>query len=358
MLQQTQVRTVIPYWQRWMRELPDLQSLARASSNRVLKLWEGLGYYTRARNLHSAARLLATKYRGQFPRDFNEVLSLPGVGRYTAGAICSIAFNQPAPILDGNVIRVLTRIHGIRDNPRERRISEKLWQLASRLVHEAGSIQRRGERNCSDFNQALMELGALICTPKQPRCSRCPVRKYCIAFRRQCVDRIPHPAQRTASIRRRFIAFILGIDGRYAVRQRSTGAINGGLWEFPNTELAGDCSSIKAAAASVLGPGQIPGARLVRINHSITRYRVTLDVHRIESSASLATPADDVQLLPLSRLGRLAFTGAHRKIVDHLRTTADSGPLQTRASRRKAARPREAPPAEPATRASTTGGGV
>ena len=149
MLQQTQVKTVIPYWERWMRELPDIAALAAAPEQRVLKLWEGLGYYTRVRNLQKAAQQIVAEHAGQFPRDFDAVLALPGVGRYTAGAITSIAFNAPAPILDGNVIRVLTRLFDIRENPRDKPTNDLLWHLATQLVQAAFNFQP------STFNSQL-----------------------------------------------------------------------------------------------------------------------------------------------------------------------------------------------------------
>src|SRR5437016_5317461 len=148
MLQQTQVKTVIPYWLRWMEHFPAVDILARAPSDKVLKLWEGLGYYTRARNLHRAAQIIASEHNGNFPRDFESVLALPGIGRYTAGAICSIAFNQPAPILDGNVIRVLARVFDIRENTREKETNARLWNLAEQLVTtsmRASLSSQRGE---------------------------------------------------------------------------------------------------------------------------------------------------------------------------------------------------------------------
>ena len=137
MLQQTQVKTVLPYWERWMRALPNLIALAKAKPQKLHKLWEGLGYYTRVRNMQRAAQIIIAQHWGRFPHDFEDVLALPGIGRYTAGAICSIAFNQPRPILDGNVIRVLTRLFGIAGNPRERSVNTRLWQLAEELVLQA-----------------------------------------------------------------------------------------------------------------------------------------------------------------------------------------------------------------------------
>src|SRR5437867_10485667 len=149
MLQQTQVKTVIPYWQRWMAELPAIAALAKATPERVLKLWEGLGYYTRARNLQAAAQLIMAEHGGRFPRELPQVLALPGVGRYTAGAICSIAFNQPAPILDGNVVRLLTRLFGIQENPRQPAANAQLWALAEQLVGGVAKGRHDGDRNCS-----------------------------------------------------------------------------------------------------------------------------------------------------------------------------------------------------------------
>src|SRR6266567_1833917 len=142
MLQQTQVKTVIPYWNRWMRQLPTAASLAKADGERVLKLWEGLGYYTRARNLQKAAQIIKGQYGGKFPEHFEDVLALPGIGRYTAGAICSIAFNQPTPILDGNVIRVLTRLFGIVSNPRQRNVNRRLWELSEQFVMAAARLEK------------------------------------------------------------------------------------------------------------------------------------------------------------------------------------------------------------------------
>lgn len=141
MLQQTQVKTVVPYWERWMRALPDIRALARAKPERLHKLWEGLGYYTRVRNMHQAAQLILERHSGKFPTLFEDILELPGIGRYTAGAISSIAFHQPRPILDGNVIRVLTRLFGIAGDPRERSTNATLWRLSEELVHRAASIK-------------------------------------------------------------------------------------------------------------------------------------------------------------------------------------------------------------------------
>src|SRR5256886_12318336 len=160
MLQQTQVKTVIPYWERWMAQLPNVTALAKTKPELVLKLWEGLGYYSRARNLQKAAQIIVRDYGGKFPENFHHTIELPGIGRYTAGAICSIAFNQPTPILDGNVIRVLTRLFGITGDPRDKLTGAQLWRLAAELVSVAARTSSNGGPKGSHFNQALMGLGA------------------------------------------------------------------------------------------------------------------------------------------------------------------------------------------------------
>ena len=308
MLQQTQVKTVVPYWERWMRALPDLAALAKARPEKIHKLWEGLGYYSRVRNMQTAARLIRERHGGKFPEKFEEVLALPGIGRYTAGAICSIAFNQPKPILDGNVIRVLTRLFGIDGNPRAKETNKKLWGIAQELVEEADTLfpsrprsrprfssafdykhendgqQRSSHAShpCSHLNQSLMELGALICTSKDPQCGICPVAKHCRALREKRVHELPNLSDRPHVTQKRFVAFVAQKRNRVLVRQRTAGVVNAHLWEFPNIELEPTYSKpdLQAAAQSALGmePGMLEP--LCTIKHSITRYRITLEVFR------------------------------------------------------------------------------
>jgi len=418
MLQQTQVKTVLPYWERWMRELPTIQAAASASPDKIHKLWEGLGYYTRVRNLQKAAKQIVAQHdarsesrrrRGnesqtkkkletpsafarlrrdkhdvsyKFPDNFDDVLALPGVGRYTAGAICSIAFNQPTPILDGNVIRVLTRVFGIAKNPREKKANAYLWQLAEELVihvasspficrrrrKESHSIRLSSQRlltsspTCSHLNQSLMELGALVCTPRQPQCPVCPVKKLCVAFRENRVGELPNLGKRTASTARHFLAFVIERQGRFLVRQRPAGVVNAHLWEFPNAEIDPSPSSSPAKrdesaqysgkksqsrltsaatirepdleiirAAKSLGMGAPALQPLCTVKHSITRYRITLEAFRVQLGGRSSTtpknfgtrgarPSENngVWLTP-AQLRKLAFTAAHKKILTHLK---------------------------------------
>ncbi len=352
MLQQTQVKTVIPYFERWMRELPTIESLASASSERIHKLWEGLGYYTRVRNMQKAAQVILEKHGGKFPREFDDVLALPGIGRYTAGAICSIAFNQPAPILDGNVIRVLTRVFGIRENAREKETNAWLWELARRLVtaanardtstlattrniptphHDPLPVEGRGRSArqrlvlldsippsgpCSALNQSLMELGALVCTPRQPNCAACPVTRLCKARRAGLVDQLPNLGERVSATARRFTACVIERHGAVLVRQRPAGVVNGHLWEFPNVEVALKTSVAKARRhlETELGCALDSLTPLATVKHTITRYRITLEAFRGELTDAAAPPGAG-QWISKSELERLPFTSAHRRVL-------------------------------------------
>jgi len=318
MLQQTQVNTVIPYWRRWLRELPTVRSLASASLPKVLKLWEGLGYYTRASNLRQAARIIRRQFAGRFPRSFDDLLALPGIGRYTAGAICSIAFNQPAPILDGNVIRVLTRVFGIDGIPRQKKTNARLWGLAQDLVSQANRVRQPKERNCSRLNQALMELGAVVCTVRLPDCPRCPLRRRCLAFLGRRGDQFTNMGHRPPPTARRFVAFVVQERGRFLVRQRPAGIVNAHLWEFPNIEVSDARHSIEQLAREVIGPISNSGQPTIQIKHSMTRYRITLEVFRVEPRSTRKRASTNERWCALRDLRKLAFPSAHRKILSRL----------------------------------------
>ena len=369
MLQQTQVKTVIPFWERWLRELPTIESAAKASSDKLHKLWEGLGYYTRVRNLQKAAQVIVERHGGKFPKQFDEVLALPGIGRYTAGAICSIAFNQPTPILDGNVMRVLTRVFGIAENPKDKAANQKLWALAEELVVKAREISlprssrcesapfeirenelepthvgcyrvhgKEGQPskvkhsqslltsaptigNCSALNQSLMELGALICTPRHAQCLICPVQKLCVAFRTGRVEELPNLGERTQATARRFVAFVLEQDGKFLVRQRPAGVVNAHLWEFPNVEVA-PRDDIGVAVKHFPEFEGVKWMPLVTVKHSITRYRITLEAvmgkmgTRPNLGLAKTRPSDAGAVWKTAgQMHTLAFTAAHKKIL-------------------------------------------
>jgi A/G-specific adenine glycosylase len=318
MLQQTQVQTVIPYWERWMRQMPDVTRLARSRFERILKLWEGLGYYVRARNLHRAAQIIIDQHRGAFPQTYDAVLALPGIGRYTAGAICSIAFDQPTPILDGNAIRVLSRVYGISDRVHSQSAKVRLWNMAEKLVQAAARQTTIPGRRCAMFNQALMELGATLCTPKQPRCPGCPVRRMCVAQKTGRIDRLPNIGQRPASTVGRFVAFVVCHRQRVLVRQRPQGVVNAHLWEFPNCEVTGEKADVEALARRVLGWRPQGLKPLGVIHHSITRVRIRLEAYRVAVDRLPAKKQSVDRWCTPGELEKLAFPSAHRRILMRL----------------------------------------
>ncbi len=315
MLQQTQVKTVIPYWERWMRDLPNLEALAKAKASKIHKLWEGLGYYHRVRNMQRAAHEILERHGGKFPRSFEKVLELPGIGRYTAGAICSIAFDQPHPVLDGNVIRVLARLFGIDGESRQAPTNEALWQLAGDLVGQAVA----GGDSASTFNQALMELGALVCTPRNPGCEACALAKDCVAFREGRVEQLPAKTPRAKLTPRRFAAFVVQHGDRFLVRQRPSGQVNAHLWEFPNVELANGDRRLRQAAHRALGAAPATLVEFCSIDHTITRYRIRLEVFRAGLPPGASRRAGAGSWRTRAQLHNLSFTGAHRRIVERLR---------------------------------------
>ena len=327
MLQQTQVNTVIPYWERWLGELPTIESAAKASDAKLHKLWEGLGYYTRVRNLQRAAREIVAQHNGKFPENYDHILALPGIGRYTAGAIASIAFNQPQALLDGNVIRVLTRIFGITSDPRAKQTNAQLWELAEQLVHFAAHATSES-RPCSQLNQSLMELGALVCSPRSPDCGACPVMRFCVAHRRGLQEKLPKLARRASATPRRFVAFVIESKGKFLVCQRPAGVVNAHLWELPSTEIstsqrpARRISTPRLAKLAMETTG-LSGLRLAgdkplcTIRHSITRYRITLEAWLMlcTPSAKVSAPTRRAHWLSRRQLRSRAFTSAHRRIL-------------------------------------------
>ena len=306
MLQQTQVATVIPYWHRWLRALPDMRTLAKAQPSRVLKLWAGLGYYSRARNLQKAARVILKDHNGQLPRDTRELQALPGIGRYTAGAICSIAFNQPEPILDGNATRVLTRLFAIGENPRSTDTARRLWALAEEFV---ATTTEHGA-----LNQALMELGATRCLPRNPLCTECPLKLSCKAFQLGKPEAYPHCTKRPKMLKIHWRVLIVEDSGDFLMCQRSKEKLNADLWEFPTLESSNNRTPASWATALIGSPVKHP-RQLATLSHSITRYRIRIEVWQ----AFLRGPRPAGRWVTQSMLEKLPLAGAHRKVLATLR---------------------------------------
>ena len=279
MLQQTQVATARPYYDAFLDRFPTLADLARARPADVLAAWAGLGYYRRARHLHEAARTVMRDHAGRVPNDPEAFGRLPGVGRYTRGAVLSICFDRPLAVLDGNVARVLSRWYALPAAIRDPRGARQLWGLAESLV----SMRRPG-----DWNQAVMELGATVCTPRAPACGTCPVRAGCNAYRLGRVGEFPPVAPRRAPETMRRALALITRRGRVLMERRE-GALLAGLWEPPGVELANEKAPAKILGAALANLGL--HARLVRSNqtvrHTITHRAITVEVWRgvLESAA-------------------------------------------------------------------------
>jgi A/G-specific adenine glycosylase len=279
MLQQTTVAAVVPYFERFLRAFPTLPALAAAPEQDVLRLWEGLGYYRRARDLHRAARQLAASTGGILPDDPDALRELPGMGRYTLGAVLSQAFDRRLPVLEANSLRVLCRLFGRSDDPRRGPARRWLWQVAEDLLPA---------KRVGDFNQALMELGALVCTPAAPRCGDCPLADDCVARRLGLQDEIPARAPPAAITEVREAAVVIRRGPDVLLAQRPESANRwGNLWEFPHGPL-GDGESHEAAAVrlarDLAGLEVALGPELLTLRHGVTRFRITMVCFEAESA--------------------------------------------------------------------------
>ena len=269
MLQQTQVTTVAPYYERFLATFPDVRALAAAPIDRVLEHWSGLGYYRRAHHLHAAARAIVAAHGGAFPRDARSLAQLPGIGRSTAAAIAAFAFGERAAILDGNVKRVLARHRGVEGFPGEARVEAKLWQVAESLLPERG---------IGTYTQALMDLGATVCTRAAPRCSECPVAADCVARREGRIGELPSPRPARPRPSRAVRVLVLERAGAVLLEKRPDAGIWGGLWSLPEIDLATDVA--RHCKARFLADVSL-GAELDPIEHGFTHYHLTMHPRRV-----------------------------------------------------------------------------
>jgi A/G-specific adenine glycosylase len=307
MLQQTQVATVIPYYNRWLKIFPTLASLAQAPLSRALELWAGLGYYRRVRMLHQAARLIQKKSGGKVPQTAQELRKLPGIGRYTAGAIASIALGEKTPVLDGNVVRILSRIFAVPQSIDLPGTLEKLWNLAASLLPE---------KNPGDLNQALMELGATVCFPLTPQCVLCPVNKICAAHRKGKELFYPVRSQKNLYEKLRMAALVLR-NSRNEVwleKQPEQGRW-GGLWMFP---FWNDRKEMTAEIRSM----DLKPVLFLKVPHAFTKYRITLAVYEAGCEKGGVLKRRKGRWLAVARLGRTALPSPHKKIAQALAARA------------------------------------
>jgi A/G-specific adenine glycosylase len=314
MLQQTRIDQGTPYFERFMEAFPTVEALASAPEDAVLKLWEGLGYYARARNLHRAARLVAHERGGQFPETADDWQTLPGIGRYTAGAIASIAFHEAVPVLDGNVKRVLSRLFDIATSIGQAATERRLWALAEALVPA---------RRPGDFNQALMELGAIVCTPKSPSCTICPVRGVCKAFVRGTQAERPVRGKKPAAPHHELVVAAIEKNGRFLLGKRPPSGLLGGLWEFPGGQVeAGETheQALKRVIRGELGVELRVGGLAAVVNHAYSHFKVTLNVYRCSIASGSPRPVTHTGLkwVPRAWFGRYAFPKANLKFLKAL----------------------------------------
>ena len=317
MLQQTQMERGVIYFRRWLQRFPDIESVAKASSLEVLKLWEGLGYYARGRNLHKAAELMVRKYGGEVPRTYEELLQLPGVGPYTAAAIASIAFNHDIPVVDANVERVFARIFDIDKPLKSKGVHAEIVDVAKKLLPSG-----KGR----EFNQALMDLGGLICTPKKPDCAICPVSAHCLAYLGDFVEDRPRKKAKQPLIEIEMATGILLHRDHIFIQQRYDNDIWGGLWEFPGGRLEEGETPEEAVQREY---GEETGFRVevcskvTTVVHFYTKYRVILHCFRCglrqESQLPDLQAAQAYHWVKEKQLENYGFPAGHRKFIEYIR---------------------------------------
>ena len=318
MLVQTTVVAVIPFYERFLARFPDVATLAAADEAEVVKAWEGLGYYRRARQLHGAARMIVSEHAGLIPDDPAAVRALPGVGRYIAGAILSFAFDRPEPILEANSERVLARLLAVCDDIKVASTRERLWQAAARLVPP---------KDAGAFNQGLMDLGALVCTPREPACLVCPVSKLCQARQLGIQDRLPAKASKPLPLAVTEAAVVMLRQGRVLILERAPGGLWERFWEFPTVHLEGanpagrsSCADgdLRESIKRVTGITSRIGPQVKTITYSVTKHRVKLFVHVAEASAGDVTPGPgliDARWARPEELGDYTFSSAGRRLI-------------------------------------------
>lgn len=311
MLQQTQVATVIPYYERFVARFPSVHALADASLDEVLKTWEGAGYYARARNLHRAAQEIIVRFGGKIPGTGEELLTLPGIGRYTAGAIASIAFHRDAPVLDGNVMRVLCRYFNIAGDIKHSKTQNKLWKLIESLVPHG---------HAGDFNQAMMELGATVCAPRHPQCAMCPLKRSCIAKQKGIQEKLPTKRAKKKLPHHQVAVGVIWKRGKILIAQRNADDLLGGLWEFPGGHQEKNESLAKCVAREVreeLGIKVKVEHEFATVDHAYSHFSITMHTFhcRWQSGRPRAMGCARWKWVAPRELSNYAFPAANRKVI-------------------------------------------
>ncbi len=311
MLQQTTVRTVLPYYRKWLQLFPDIPSLSRAPAQKVLKAWEGLGYYQRAKNLHRSSKIIMEKYQGKFPDSFHTLKKLPGLGPYTTAAVLSFAFNQPYPVLDGNIRRILMRLKALHKeaSPSLDKILKPFYQ--SLFV----------PKKSSSFNQAFMELGALICRPQNPSCLICPVQKFCKSFQEGTQEAIPKTKKQNFHKIKAVLGVIIQGD-RFLIQKRPSQGLMADLWEFPGGKIKDGESPEQALSREIkeeLGQKVTKEKFLTKVNHSYTLFRITLFAYQCELKQIPALDPQTYRWITLQEFEDYPFPSGSVKVIQFLR---------------------------------------
>lgn len=318
MAQQTQMDRVVEYHNRWMKTFPDMQTLAESSEDTVLKCWEGLGYYSRARNILKTAKILISKYNGTLPKNQKELLALPGIGPYTAGAIASIAYNQDVPVVDANIERIFSRLFNIDLIPGSPEAKREYWQKAEFVLPA---------NNARDFNQGLMELGALICRPKQPKCQACPLATHCLALQYDLIPERPIPKKSTKIIPINMATGVLLHKGLIFIQQRLANDVWGALWEFPGGRMEEKETAEETVIREFMEETELAvrvDSKITTTVHHYTRYKVTLHCFRVSLEQGESDPvlhaAQEFHWLPFDQIDQYAFPAGHRKLIQFMKT--------------------------------------
>ncbi len=309
MLQQTQVATVIPYYERFLKRFPTVKSLGNAPIDEVLKLWEGLGYYRRARQMHAAAQKIIVEHNGVFPQTFESVLELPGIGRYTAGAILSFAFDRRLPIVEANTLRLYSRLIKLTEPPQSRAGQLQLWEFAEKILPEVHPGQ---------MNQALMELGSQVCTPREPACLLCPLSEWCGARKAGLQDQIPGRVKKiTYEAVTEYALAIRDRQRRVWLRQRTATERWAGLWDFPRYTPE-SLTEYDAGATAAVGFEVTVKERLATLQHGVTRYRITLHLDEAEIVGRTPRKQSTAGWYEVAQVAELALTTPARRLMKYV----------------------------------------
>lgn len=338
MLQQTQVATVIPYYEKFLALFPTIEDLANAPQDNVLKAWEGLGYYARCRNLHKAAQKIVAGYDGKFPDTLETVMDLPGIGQSTAGAILTFSQGQSHPLLDGNVKRVLSRLYDVAEDITLTSVQKQLWEYSSDLLQQTESMTDSADA-AWHYNQAIMELGATLCVTNKPLCLVCPVNRYCDAFARGTQNERPVKAKKLTTPHHHIgVGVIWNELGEILIQQRPEEGLLGGLWEFPGGKQEADEpieTTVKREIAEELGIDVVVGEAITSVKHAYTHFKITLHAYHClfvsgektcdKTSDPVAKSATQWRWVKPSELSAYAFPKANKRVLDLLEAQWQDG---------------------------------